>query len=299
MAIAPEELAHSLAEFIRVYLKKLEREGVIIGLSGGIDSAVVACLCTRAVGAENTLALILPEKDSQKENQLDAQNFADELGIATKLIDLTPYLEMLEVYKLSPLNKPFIPEKLQATLIGKAYDYYQRKTGETPFSASLSGLKDKEFDSYLKKGNAYYRVKHRLRMLLIYFYADLENRLVVGSTNKSEYQTGFFVKYGCDSATDIMPLLNLYKTQVKELARYLNIPAKIREKAPSPDILPGLTDEKALSISYEKLDLILLALEKGWEIAEIADALEISAKQVAKIANLVQNSEHMRKIYVP
>ncbi|HPC35242.1 MAG TPA: NAD(+) synthase, partial [Candidatus Marinimicrobia bacterium] len=211
----------------------------------------------------------------------------------------TPYLEMLEVYKLSPLNKPFIPEKLQATLIGKAYDYYQRKTGETPFSASLSGLKDKEFDSYLKKGNAYYRVKHRLRMLLIYFYADLENRLVVGSTNKSEYQTGFFVKYGCDSATDIMPLLNLYKTQVKELARYLNIPAKIREKAPSPDILPGLTDEKALSISYEKLDLILLALEKGWEIAEIADALEISAKQVAKIANLVQNSEHMRKIYVP
>jgi len=198
MAIEPEKLASSLAEFIQVYVKKLEREGVIIGLSGGIDSAVIAALCKRAVGAENTLALILPEKDSRKEHQVDAQIFANELGIATKLIDLTPYLEMLEVYKLSPVNRPFLPEKIKGTLIGKAYDYYRRKTGETPFSASLTGLRDKEFDSYLKKGNAYYRVKHRLRMLLLYLYAELENRLVVGSTNKSEYEIGFFVKYGCD-----------------------------------------------------------------------------------------------------
>jgi len=299
MAIEPEELANSLVEFIKVYVKKLEREGVIIGLSGGIDSAVIAVLCKRAVGAENTLALILPEKDSRKEHQVDAQIFANELGIATKLIDLSPYLEMLEVYKLSPVNKPFLPEKIKGTLIGKAYDYYQRKTGETPFSASLTGLRDKEFDSYLKKGNAYYRVKHRLRMLLLYLYAELENRLVVGSTNKSEYQTGFFVKYGCDVANDILPLLNLYKTQVRELARYLNIPAKIREKAPSPDILPGLTDEKALSISYEKLDLILIAFAKSWEVTEIAGALEISEKQVIEIERLIQKSEHMRKIYAP
>lgn len=299
MAIEPEELASSLVEFIKVYVKKLEREGVIIGLSGGIDSAVIAVLCKRAVGAENTLALILPEKDSRKEHQVDAQIFANELGIATKLIDLSPYLEMLEVYKLSPVNKPFLPEKIKGTLIGKAYDYYQRKTGETPFSASLTGLRDKEFDSYLKKGNAYYRVKHRLRMLLLYLYAELENRLVVGSTNKSEYEIGFFVKYGCDVANDILPLLNLYKTQVRELARYLNIPAKIREKAPSPDILPGLTDEKALSISYEKLDLILMAIEKGWEVTEIAGALEISEKQVIEIERLIQKSEHMRKIYAP
>ena len=84
MAIEPEELASSLVEFIKVYVKKLEREGVIIGLSGGIDSAVIAALCKRAVGAENTLALILPEKDSRKEHQVDAQIFANELGIATK-----------------------------------------------------------------------------------------------------------------------------------------------------------------------------------------------------------------------
>jgi NAD+ synthase len=299
MKIRPEELALSLENFIRVYTEKLEREGTILGLSGGVDSAVVAALSKRAVGPDKTLALIMPEKDSKKENTEDALNFAGELGIEKRLIDITPYLKKLEVYKLFPLNKPLLPKKLKETLVKKAYSYYKRKTGETPFSASLSGFKDKEFGSYLKRSNAYYRVKHRLRMLLLYLYGELENRLVVGTTNKSEYQIGFFVKHGCDAAADIMPVLNLYKTQVRELARYLNIPQKIIEKPPSPDIIPGLTDEKAITISYEELDLILVALEKGWEISEIAEALEIKEKQIIEVRNLIQKSEHMRKIYWP
>ena len=299
MKIKPEELALSLENFIRVYIKKLEREGTILGLSGGIDSAVIAALCKRAVGSEKTLALIMPEKDSKKEHIEDALNFANELGIKTKLIDITTYLKRLGSYKLFSLNKPFLSEKLKGTLVTKAYNFYQRKTGETPFSASMLGYKDKKFDSYLKKNNAYYRIKHRLRMLLLYLYGELENKLVVGAANKSEYKIGFFVKHGCDAATDVMPLLNLYKTQVRELARYLNIPSKIIEKPPSPDIIPGLTDEKAITISYEKLDLILLALENGWEISEIASALEIKEKQIIDVKILIQKSEHMRKIYVP
>ena len=123
--------------------------------------------------------------------------------------------------------------------------------------------------------------------------------MVVGAANKSEYQIGYFVKHGCDDATDIMPLLNLYKTQVKELARYLNIPSRIIEKPPSPDILPGIIDEEAIGISYEKLDLILLAFEKGWEIVEIAQDLEVEEKKVVYVKNLIQKSEHMRKLYVP
>ncbi len=295
--IRPEELAPSLENFIRVYTKKLEREGTILGLSGGIDSAVVAALCKRAVGSEKTLALIMPEKDSKKEHIKDALNLANELKIETRLIDITPYLKKLGTYKLFPLNKLLFLEKLKGTLVEKAYSFYQRKTGETPFSASILGFKDKEFDAYLKKGNAYYRIKHRLRMLLLYLYAELENKLVVGAANKSEYKIGFFVKHGCDAAVDIMPLLNLYKTQVRELAEYLNIPSRIIEKPPSPDIIPGLTDEKAITIPYEKLDLILLALEKGWKISEIADALEIKEKQIIEVQNLIQKSEHMRKIY--
>jgi NAD+ synthase len=300
MKINPEKVALSLENFIREYTEKLEREGAILGLSGGIDSAVIVALCVRALGLEKTLVLIMPEKDSKKEHIQDALSFARKLNIEAKLIDITPYLEGLGVYKLFPLDKLLSLGKLKGALVKKAYSFYERKTGKIPFLESLSGFKDKEFNSYLAKGNAYYRVKHRLRMLLLYLYAELENRLVVGAGNKSEHKIGYFVKHGCDDATDIMPLLNLYKTQVRELARYLNIPARILNKPPSHDIIPGLADdEEVIKISYEKMDLILLALEKRWKLSDIVKALEIEEDEVIYIKNLIQKSEHMRKIYVP
>jgi len=300
MKINPEKVALSLENFIREYTEKLEREGVILGLSGGIDSAVIAALCARSLGPEKTLALIMPEKDSKKEHTKDALNFARELGIKVKLTDITPYLEGLGVYKLFPLDKFLSLGKLKGALVKKAYHFYERKTGKLPFLESLSGFKDKEYSSYLAKGNAYYRAKHRLRMMLLYLYAELENRLVVGAANKSEYKIGFFVKHGCDDANDIMPLLNLYKTQVRELAQYLNIPARIIEKPPSPDVMPGIVDdEEVIGISYEKMDLILLALEKGWKILDIVKILGIEEGEVIYIKNLMQKSEHMRKIFIP
>jgi NAD+ synthase len=299
MKIGPEKLSLSLEDFIRGHMDKLEREGVILGLSGGIDSAVVAALCKRAVGSEKTLALIMPEKDSKEEHVKDALNFAKELAIETRLINITPYLKELEVYKLAPLSRIPILNRLRGPLIKKAYHYYERKTEETPFSASITGVKNKEYSSFISKRSAYYRIKHRMRMVLLYLYGELQNRLVVGTANKSEYQIGYFVKHGCDDATDVMPLLSLYKTQVRELAQYLNIPLRIIEKPPSPDIIPGLIDEEAIGIPYEKLDLILLALEKGWEILEIAKALEMEEKRVVYVKNLIQRSEHMRKIYAP
>jgi len=122
----------------------------------------------------------------------------------------------------------------------------------------------------------------------------------VGAANKSEYKIGYFVKHGCDDATDIMPLLNLYKTQVRELARYLNIPARIIEKPPSPDVIPGLTDdEEVIRISYEKMDLILLALEKGWIVSDIVKTLGVEEDEVIYIKKLIHKSEHMRKIFIP
>ena len=300
MKIEPERVALSLENFIREYTEKLEREGVILGLSGGIDSAVIAALCVRALGPKKTLTLIMPEKDSKKEHTQDALSFARKLNIEAKLIDITPYLEELGVYKLFPLDKLLSWGRLKGTLVRKAYHFYERKTGKLPFLESLSGFKDKEFNSYLAKGNAYYRAKHRLRMILLYLYAELENRLVVGAANKSEYEIGYFVKHGCDDATDITPLLNLYKTQVRELAQYLNIPARIIEKPPSPDVMPGLTDdEEVIRISYEKMDLILLALEKDWKILDIVKTLGVKEDEVIYIKNLIQKSEHMRKIFIP
>ena len=300
MKINSEKVALSLENFIREYTEKLERGGAILGLSGGIDSVVIAALCVRALGPKKTLALIMPEKDSKKEHIQDALSFARKLNIEAKLIDITPYLEGLGVYKLFPLDKLLSLGKLKGALVKKAYRFYERKTGKIPFLESLSGFKDKEYSSYLARGNAYYRAKHRLRMILLYLYGELENRLVVGAANKSEYKIGYFVKHGCDDATDIMPLLNLYKTQVRELAQYLNIPARIIKKPPSPDVMPGLADdEEVIRISYEKMDLILLALEKGWKLADIVKTLGIEEDEVIYIKNLMQKSEHMRKIYTP
>jgi len=300
MKINSEKVALSLENFIREYTEKLERGGAILGLSGGIDSAVIVALCVRALGPKKTLALIMPEKDSKKEHIQDALSFARKLNIEAKLIDITPYLEELGVYKLFPLDKLLSLGKLKGALVKKAYRFYERKTGKIPFLESLSGFEDKEYSSYLARGNAYYRAKHRLRMILLYLYGELENRLVVGAANKSEYKIGYFVKHGCDDATDIMPLLNLYKTQVRELAQYLNIPARIIKKPPSPDVMPGLADdEEVIRISYEKMDLILLALEKGWKLADIVKTLGIEEDEVIYIKNLMQKSEHMRKIYTP
>ena len=300
MKIKPEKVVLSLENFIREYTEKLERKGVILGLSGGVDSAVVAAICRHALGAKKVLALIMPEKDSKKEHTQDALNLAQELGIDTKLINITPYLEELGVYKLFPWDKTLSWGRLKGVLVKKAYHFYERKTGKIPFLESLSGFEDKEYSSYLARGNAYYRAKHRLRMLLLYLYGELENRLVVGAANKSEYKIGYFVKHGCDDATDIMPLLNLYKTQVREMARHLNIPSRIIEKPSSPDVMPGLNDdEEVMGISYEKMDLILLALEKGWKIATIVKDLGIEEDRIIYIKRLMQKSEHMRRIFIP
>ena len=298
--IKPEKVVLSLENFIREYTEKLERKGVILGLSGGVDSAVVAAIGRHALGPKKVLALIMPEKDSKKEHTQDALNLAQELGIDTKLINITPYLEELGVYKLFPWDKTLSWGRLKGVLVKKAYHFYERKTGKIPFLESLSGFEDKEYSSYLARGNAYYRAKHRLRMLLLYLYGELENRLVVGAANKSEYKIGYFVKHGCDDATDIMPLLNLYKTQVREIARHLNIPSRIIEKPPSPDVMPGLNDdEEVMGISYEKMDLILLALEKGWKIATIVKDLGIEEDRIIYIKKLMQKSEHMRRIFIP
>ncbi len=297
MRIEPEPLSTALEESIRSCTKNLEREGAILGISGGVDSAVTAALCARAVGSEKTLALIMPDRDSKKEHINDAIDLANKLKIRTKIVKLSPLLKKLGVYKLFFLNKLPLPGKLKSTLALKAHSYFESKRGETPFSASLLGISDTEFDSYLKSSNAYYRIKHRLRMALLYLYGELDNRLIVGAANKSEYSIGFFVKYGCDHAVDVMPLLGLYKTQVFELARYLGIPSKIIGQPPSPDIVPGITDEKAIGLPYEKLDLILLALEKGWQPREVSEVLKIEEETVLYVRSLIKKSEHMRRIY--
>jgi len=297
LAINPEKICPKLESFIKEKMDLLKRDGVILGVSGGLDSAVTASLCVRAVGKDKVLALIIPERDSASETKTDAIMVAKNLGIKYQYEDLTPKLKMFSIYQLLPSE--FIPRIWRGKTVRRFYELYTKKAGESPFQSGLLGSKGLPYADWLNKSNAYYRIKHRMRMVILYWQAELKNLLYTSCANNTEWLTGFFVKFGCDGAGDIMPLLPFYKTQVRELAKYLKVPKKIQEKIPSPDIMAGITDEYAMGISYDKLDLILVGLESKMNFKDIAKEASISTELVEYVNDLYKKSDHFRKVYVP
>ena len=300
LTISCEEVEAELTAFIGEHVAKLEREGVVLGLSGGIDSAVTAVLCVKAVGAEKVLALMMPEKDGGKEHMADAAWYGGELGIEARWVDLGGALDALGSRELMPVMERLpLGRRVKGWLAQTATREHVRITGETPFLASMPGLKGKRYARQLAPFNASYRLTHRLRMVALYVHGERENRLVVGAANRSEEAIGFFVKHGCDGVADIMPLLSLYKRQVRELARHLGVPGRIMEKAPSPGFVANITDEDTMGVTYEELDFILSGMEKGWEEGRIAAAAGVEETKVRIVREMIQRSAHKRTVYVP
>jgi len=286
----PEKVVGAISIFIKDSIAKFNRDGGVIGISGGIDSALSAFLAVKAVGNENVLAFFMPERDSSPESEKDAMLVANSLNINLKKVNLTPILNEIGVYKLGPSPR-FIPRIIQKKYVLNKYKKFQDEN-ETTF---LKSLKGGEGIDELKRGIAYYRIKHRLRMVMWYYYAELYNYLVIGCCNKTEKLTGYFVKYG-DSGSDIDPIANLYKTQVKELARFIGVPEQIIEKSPSPDLMPGMTDEFALQMKYENLDMILYGLEHKIPEAEIEKEAGVTRKDINYVKQLMDLSRHMREL---
>ncbi|MBN2157127.1 MAG: NAD(+) synthase [Candidatus Lokiarchaeota archaeon] len=261
-----------IVEFIREKIYKYHYKGAVIGISGGIDSAVTAKLTVLALGQEKVLGLLMPDRDSSKNTLKESKLVANSLGIGYKVMKLTWVLRFIGVYRLFPPAWLF-PRKFQ--------EKWTRKTmsavSEDPFIDDLHNAGPEK----MRKGFAYYRIKHRLRMILEYFYAERLRYAVVGCTNKTELVSGFFVKYGDDSS-DIAPIAHLYKTQVYELAHALDIPEVIIHKSPSPDLMPGVTDEFALDMKYTDLDRILLKLEQNESLGNEDPKL---VERVKKITN--------------
>jgi NAD+ synthase len=260
-------------------------------LSGGIDSAVVAALAARALGPEKVLALLMPDRDSARASKRDALKLAQRLGIRTKTIGLTKFLFLMGIYWKLPLWLLGL-RRFQSKLVRRYHDSFVKETGESPFAAILMGTKGLK-GPWLNQAVAYHRVKGRLRAILLYYYAELENLLVLGTCNKTEKAIGFFIKYG-DAAADIAPLESLYKTQVRQLAAFLEIPEEIISKPPSPDLLPGITDEYAIGLSYETLDEILWRLEGGIDKEKIARTLGLERDAVDYVQELMRRSASMR-----
>jgi NAD+ synthase len=291
LTIDAASLAPQLEEFICAGVDNLQREGAIVGLSGGIDSAVVAVLASRALGPDKVLALLMPDRDSARSSKRDALKLAQRLGIRYKTIGLTKFLLLIGIYWRLPLWL-LGPRRFQAKLVHRYYDSFVKEWGESPFAAIMVGTKELP-GPLVNQAVAYHRVKGRLRAILLYYYAELENLLVLGTCNKTEKVIGFFVKYG-DAAADIAPLESLYKTQVRQLAAFLEIPDEIISKPPSPDLLPGITDEYAIGLSYEMLDRILWRLEEEMDTDKIAGTLDLERDTVDYVRELMQRSAHMR-----
>jgi NAD+ synthase len=283
------EIERISARLREILASDLSRRGLVVAISGGVDSAVSAALGVRAVGAERVFGLLLPEHDSSSESVTRGRLLAEQLGIRYELFDIAPTLEAIGCYRWrdEAIRRVF-PEygtgwknkiAIAGGLEGRVNHFQlvvQAPSGET--RQARLGLKE-----YLQIVAAT-SFKQRIRKTVEYFHADRLNYAVVGTPNRLEFDQGFFVKNG-DGSADVKPIAHLYKTQVYALARHLGLPGEICSAAPTTDTysLPQGQDEFYFALPYAQMDLALWALNHGRPAAELAAALGLSAAQAQRV----------------
>ena len=268
----------------------LGRGGILHFDAGGVDSALAAALCVRAVGSRNVFGLILPEKESNPISAEYAKRHAEELGITSETINITPTLEAFGTYdKRDKVIREIFPEydssyKLKITLptdlLSKdAFNFFTLKIENDDGNEKYARLKKDALNGIVAATDT----KQRTRMMHLYYYAEMKNYLVCGTTNKSEVIQGFFVKYG-DGGVDIEPLAHLYKTQVYQLSEYLDVIKEIIDRAPSPDTFSfQVSDEEFyFRIPYDKLDMLLYAWENNIVVSEVCETMGLQVEQVQR-----------------
>jgi NAD+ synthase len=241
-----KKISNKIEKFISAYISKSSAKGLVIGLSGGLDSSVVLKLSVNAVGRSKVLGLVMPSTTTPREDTAHAIDLAKKLRIRYHVIDIHPLIQKFE---------EILPENKEA------------------------------------RGN----LMARIRMSILYYYAGISGYLVAGTSDKSEVQIGYFSKFG-DGAADIMPIAVLYKTQVRALAQYLDIPAEIVQKKSSPRLWENHLAEEEIGMDYEIIDQILhLLVDKKIQPKDIKRKLRVSTKHVNKVRGMIEKSLHKRR----
>jgi len=280
-----------VCDFIRDQLTAFRKEGVVVGLSGGIDSALCAELCVRSLGRERVLGLILPERESNPISREYALEHARRLGLACEVVDITPMLEAFGTYaRRDEAVREVIPEfephhrfniSLPPDLLDKdAYNVFRLTVVDDTGRSHTRRLNKVALSAITAAGNT----KQRARMLHLYYFSEKRNSIVCGTTNRSETQQGFFVRYG-DGGVDIEPIAHLYKTQVYQMAAHLGVPGEIIRRKPSPDTysLEVSDEEFYFRMPYHELDLLLFAWENGIAVRETAREMGLREEQVKRV----------------
>ena len=282
--IDPELETDRICSFISRLAEKRRADGLAIGMSGGLDSSVVAALAARALGPGRVHALMLPERDSSGSSLDDARAHAESLGIDYRIHDLTAALEKLGCYERGASGVAKLGGAPRAAV--KAFPGFARRG----YLRSLSGGGGRVFREFV----AFYRIKHRLRMIEIHRAADEGNLLAASCANRTEFETGFFVRYG-DDAGDIAPIKHLYKTHVFRLGRHLGLPERILEKSPSPDLFAGMADERIMGLRYPELDPILWCIAMDFPDGKIAETTGSSMSTISYVREIVELSGRHRE----
>ncbi|ESX90957.1 NAD(+) synthase [Mesorhizobium sp. LSHC412B00] len=290
LAIDPAAETDRIVAALREQLRGIRKRGLVLGLSGGVDSSVSAALAARAVGHQNVLCVLMPESDSDPESLRLGYLVADTFGVEAVVEDIGPTLRAMGCYER---RDAFIRELVPDYGKGWASKIVIANVleGEGYNISSLVVQDPQGKQTKLRMPVAVYlgivaatNMKQRTRKQLEYYHADRLNFAVLGTPNRLEYDQGFFVKNG-DGAADVKPIAHLYKTQVYALAAYLGIPEEVRNRPPTTDTysLAQTQEEFYFSLPYDRMDLCLYGLNNGVSAEVVGQAAGLTASQIERV----------------